>query len=122
MDRSGLNPGNIMGLYILNEAGEPVPCRDVLGWGRWFEANDEKRIARDELPDGHVVSTVFLAIDHSLGGEKQLYETMVFNDYGSLDTNWACERYATRRQALDGHQHALTKLQLHLAEKVGHGQ
>ena len=34
-------PGNIMGLYILDEAGEPVECQDALAWGRWL--NDSWR-------------------------------------------------------------------------------
>jgi len=123
-----LNPGNILGLYALDEEGLPVECPDVLEWGRWLEANhDKKRVALDELADGHWVSTVFLAIDHNHAGlfgdaEPALYETMVFNDYGSLDTDWACDRYATREQALDGHQHALTELRLHLKKKADHGQ
>jgi len=126
MDRSGLNPGNIMGLYILDAAGEPVEEPDVLKWGDWLNGGD-RRIARDELPDGYVVSTVFLGIDHGFGGvlgdrAPILYETMVFNDCGSLDQDWAFDRYETRQQALEGHQAVLVELKLHLAEKAAHGQ
>ncbi len=56
-----------------------IPC-EVLEWGMWFEQHYEARIvARDELPDGHTISTVFIGLDHGWGeGPPLVFETMVF--------------------------------------------
>ena len=69
-------------------------------WARWFEEAD-RHVARTELPDGLVVSTVFLGIDHSFGrtGPPLLFETMAFHDGDGRET----ERYATWEQAEKGH-------------------
>lgn len=123
------DPENRCGRYILDDDGNPVPEPDLFKWATWLEAayqNGERVVQQDELEDGHWVSTVFLALDYNHmrliqgeeGGPPILYETMVFNDYGSLDTDWACERYATRAEALAGHQHAVTELTLWLQEKA----
>ncbi len=86
--------------YILKD-GEPVFEPDVLAWAAWFEANIDKRaVARDELPGGVVVSTVFLSLDHSFtGGTPVLWETMVFG--GPMDAY--LDRYRTKEAALEGH-------------------
>jgi hypothetical protein len=90
--------------YILNADGDPVAVDDVLTWAQWFEENRARRqIARDVLPDGTRVSTVFLGLDHGYGLTSLpiLFETMVFDAQGQIR---ACRRYATRADALDGHQ------------------
>jgi hypothetical protein len=86
--------------YILHH-GEPVAEPDLMRWARWFEThNDERVVARDELPGGVTVSTVFLALDHAFGyGQPVLYETMVFG--GALDEEQ--DRYHTRDEAEAGH-------------------
>lgn len=89
--------------YILSASGDPVPESDVMTWAIWFsEHSNDRQIARTELPNGSVVSTVFLGLDHSFGGrEPQLYETMIFG--GPLDETQ--DRYATRQAAINGHEH-----------------
>jgi len=83
--------------FIL-EDGDPVPCNDLLTWGKWMETG-ERRIARTQIDDVSV-STVFLGLDHSFGGSTPiLFETMVFG--GPLDQEQ--ERYATRKEAQAGH-------------------
>jgi hypothetical protein len=88
--------------YILNADGDPVPV-DLLTWAAWFEDVAQiahRRIARTTLPDGRLVSTVFLGLDHRYGdGPPLLFETMVFRD-GEEE---ACDRYTTRAEALAGH-------------------
>lgn len=85
--------------YKLDEAGEAVPCEDILEWAVWFEQHPEARVvAKTELPSGATVSTVFIGIDHS-GGEL-LWETMTFGG----DYDLACDRYRSRRDALVGHE------------------
>jgi len=88
--------------YKLDEAGEPVPCENILEWAAWFAQNHESRVVvKTELPSGTTVSTVFLGIDHGFrGGDPVLWETMMFG--GNYDL--ACDRYRSRRDAIVGHE------------------
>lgn len=88
--------------YKLDEAGEPVPCEDILEWAAWFAQHPEARVVeKTELPSGTTVSTVFLGIDHGFrGGEPVLWETMMFGG----DYDLACDRYRSRRDAIVGHE------------------
>jgi len=67
----------------------------ILRWADWLESHrDERVVAKTTLP-GHVVSTVFLGLDHSFNDSDPplLFETMVFAsdsagsiiDYRDLD-------------------------------------
>lgn len=89
-------------LYILDEKGIPKVERNKKKWTQWFIENDQKRrVLRTELNNEQViVSTVFLAVDHSFGESKPLlYETIVFpHDLGIL------ERYHTKEEAIEGHK------------------
>jgi hypothetical protein len=91
--------------YILDEAGNPQPCDDVLVWARWFQTAD-RHVAQDmdEGKDARPVriSTVFLGLDHSfnLAGPPILWETLVFG--GPLDGEMI--RYTSREKAWQGHQ------------------
>lgn len=80
----------------------PVPCDDVLEWGRQYEKTD-RHVANDVV--GNVrISTVFLGLDHSFGGGVPLlFETMIFE--GPHDGY--CERYSTWEQAEEGHREAV---------------
>lgn len=66
-------------------------------------ARIEPRVARDVLPTGHVVSTVWLGLDHRFGyGPPLIFETMVFaseDSYMGLE----CDRYSTEAAAIEGH-------------------
>lgn len=83
----------------------------VLAWARKFETED-RRVALDKLPDGKIVSTVFLGLDHSFTkqGSPLIFETMVFskkekgNVAQTLTSELDCERYATEEEALKGHK------------------
>jgi hypothetical protein len=88
--------------FILDAAGEPVPCDDLLAWAQWFESGGRasRTLASDDIHGSHV-STVFLALDHSFGrGLPVLWETFVFG--GPLDGEM--ERYTSKADALAGHQ------------------
>jgi hypothetical protein len=89
-----------MDKYILDDSGCPVVEPDVLTWGRWFEANTERRsIGRDQFGNARV-STVFLGLDHNFThGDPVLWETMVFG--GPLDGEQ--ERYTSEADARRGH-------------------
>jgi hypothetical protein len=89
------------GKYILDTNGEPQPEPDLIKWAQWLETAD-RRIGWASIGDVRV-STIFLGLDHSFGeGDPLLFETMVFWPGHELDH--ATERYATREEALRGHQ------------------
>jgi uncharacterized protein involved in tolerance to divalent cations len=89
-----------MRYYILNAAGDIESVQSMTVWGEWFAKNHDARVvAKTEVGEAEV-STVFLAIDHSHGGDVPiLFETMVFD--GPHD-NWV-RRYATKAEAQAGH-------------------
>lgn len=109
--------------YILDKDGNPVVEPDLLKWGKWFEeAGDNRRIAYDEVGD-YYVSTVFLGLDYSFGGDKPvLFETMVFEKNRSVDSagekkvkynknvDEYSDRYFTKEDALFGHKFILDQL------------
>jgi hypothetical protein len=94
--------------YILNAAGEPEPCDDILRWAKWFKTA-ERRVAQD-MDEGHDgddagrvrVSTVFLGLDHNFdsSGPPILWETLVFG--GVMDGEM--QRYSSLDAAIAGHQ------------------
>lgn len=95
--------------YIL-DGRIPVPCTDLLKWGRWMENRQACRVAENlvEQPVGGPpvrVSTVFLGLDHNFGfdGGPVLFKTMIFG--GTHDMYQA--RYQTWEQAEAGHERAV---------------
>jgi len=109
----------LAGLYILNEHGQPVPCKDVMAWAQWAENSDNRIVARTEI-EGVLVSTIFLGCDHGwgpLGGDEPpiLWETMYFG--GTM--NHQLDRCSgNREQAEAMHAAMVEKLEavLHLAK------
>lgn len=93
------------GSYILDERGNPKEVDNILEWADWFEKAD-RTVAKDEF-NGIMVSTVFLGIDHSFGNSEKpvLYETMIFG-LKEEDSEYQ-ERYATKVEALAGHERAI---------------
>jgi len=101
--------------YILDAAGKPVPCKDLLEWGRWMQTADRK-VAHTEIDD-HKVSTVFLGLDHKLDrhgpGPPILFETMIFSRVGTEDFE-GCWRYSTRAEAEQGHAKVVEDVRIRL--------
>lgn len=63
--------------------GTPYPAgeKGLLEWARDFEDTD-RVVARTVLPNGLVVSTVWIGLDHNFGaGPPLIFETMVFDRY-----------------------------------------
>ena len=86
----------------------PVPERDLLAWARWFETAD-RHVAKSLVGDVRV-STVFMGLDHSFGGDTPiLFKTIVFG--GLLDGEEA--RYATWDEAEKGHAAMVAKVNAH---------
>lgn len=85
---------------------EAVPVKDLLEWAQWMETA-ERHVADTKVGDVRV-STVFLGLDHSFGGEPLLlFETMIFG--GSL--NDEMDRYTTWEQAEAGHRAWVERVQ-----------
>jgi hypothetical protein len=94
------------GWYIWDRKTDKVYPADVLTAGKSF-GEDDRRLAYDVLPDGKVVSTVFLGLDHSYReGPPVLWETMVFSREGNYD-DLHMERYTSKKDALEGHARAV---------------
>lgn len=80
--------------------GRPIHS---LEWTSKFEDLAYKRVLYTKTPHGYKwVSTVWLGLDHSFGGDEPLiFETMVFRrkDFTDLEM----DRYTTEQQAIEGH-------------------
>lgn len=86
-------------LYILDAAGNPVPCPCVEDWRDWFDTTD-RTLAQDVLPSGTNVRTVFLSLNHAFRpGPPVLWETAVEGGPYSMTA-----RYLTCTEAIDGHE------------------
>lgn len=99
--RASAAAGRIKNSQCYDRAGRPMSDED---WARALQDTDGRRIARTELPDGKLVSTVWLGLDHRLGvdGSPLIFETMVFPSSDSLEA-LDCERYSTEEEARAGH-------------------
>jgi hypothetical protein len=68
-------------------------------------------LKKDYLPDGKIISTVWLGIDHRYNkgnGKPIIFETMVFvsdMDYTDIDRR----RYETEEEAIKGHERMVEK-------------
>lgn len=91
--------------------GSPLTA---LEWSKKLESIEYKRIAATDLPNGKLVSTVWLGLNHNfIDGPPLIFETMVFpakgeadkRDWGELD----CEHYSTLAEAEAGHKAMVTK-------------
>jgi hypothetical protein len=80
--------------------GKPM---DMMAWARTFEDNAYRTVEQTDLPNGVLVSTVWLGLDHQFGdGPPLIFETMVFGDRES-GRDLAQERYSTLDEARAGH-------------------
>jgi len=68
---------------------------------------DTRRVGRDQVGDAEV-STVFLVIDHRMGGDGPpvLFETMIFGGAHDQET-W---RYTSWQDATEGHERVVAAL------------
>jgi hypothetical protein len=98
--------------YIL-DGHTVVPQPDLKRWGQWMQGAN-RSVRRTQPRPGVLVSTVFLGLDHSFGGDKpHLFETMVFINHGKggnvLGDGVECERTSTWGEAEDAHKRWVEK-------------
>ena len=65
-------------MYILGLDKTPIKVGDTKEWADWRTKNNSVQFV-DKLPEGVVVSTIFLGFDHSVvpGSPPVLWETMI---------------------------------------------
>ena len=80
-----------------DRAGNPITLEE---WCELFGDTGYKIIRQTKLPDGGLVSTVWLGLDHAFRGPPQIFETMAFWPDREVRR---CERYATLPAARSGH-------------------
>ena len=108
--------------YVLKD-GKPVPEPDLTKWARWLTASDKERLVkRTRWWDNRevVVATFFLALDDNFSteGPLRLYRTVVYG--GELHDSQ--EDYATREQALEGHERWCRKVKELSRERHGNSE
>lgn len=82
-------------------------------WGKLFSDKSYKIIKKTTLPDGTLVSTVWLGMEHGYGPTGPIiFETMVFDRPGADEGDEEQYRYATEEEALK-HHHELVGLEWH---------
>jgi hypothetical protein len=87
--------------YILKDR-EPQLCEDLAEWAIWYGSSSHQ-IARDRVGDISI-STAFIGIEMGQSdGLPILFETMV-------SPSEIVRRYATYRDALDGHAQIVSQL------------
>lgn len=96
-----------MTLYF-DRQGNPLR---MMQWAKLVEDHNYKRVAQTDLPSGHIVSTLWLGLDHGHHGKRLIFETMVFGPSGEGDLDQ--ERYATEAEALAGHEEMVKKWATH---------
>jgi len=81
-----------------------IPTNDVKKWEKsWHPVS--KRVVAQEMVEGVYVSTVFLGIDHSFGGDVPLlFETMIFPHEEATNAYGEQWRWPTWDAAEAGHK------------------
>ena len=104
-----------------NRDGEVI---DVLAANRLLGDPDYKRIGLTEITSAsddtvkHLVSTVWLGLDHShTDGAPIIFESMVFDDGDTSREEWA-RRYSTEAEALEGHAEVVTVVAATIQDEV----
>lgn len=99
-------------LYAILDDNHNVVPVTIDEFVQWFSEHD-RTVALDELPNGMLVSTVFLGMNHDYTGTYPLwFETMVFKDHRSL-LEEDMDRYETWDEALEGHARMVARYTTH---------
>jgi hypothetical protein len=126
-----LHPGGWWPRSILyyDRQGFPIPADAARGleptlvWAELSTQADYKIVARDEVPDGSRLSTVWLGLDHSFGSAPLFFETMRFPADSAAELEFPDPktdepttqlRYGSEEEALAAHHEILRRLRLRL--------
>jgi hypothetical protein len=91
--------------YTLDENNKPIAATSIIEAIAWLDKNPERKAVKQEHIDDVFISTVFLGLDHAWHSDVPvLWETMIFG--GEHDQYQ--ERYTSHKDALEGHEKALT--------------
>jgi hypothetical protein len=108
--------------YILDEDGQPVPCRDLMKWAMWYETSGDERKVAETFTELLWISTVFLGTDHNFfeDGPPILWETMIFDRHPHLSHllgetrevfhDHDCWRWTSLEEAKAGHAEIVMNL------------
>lgn len=100
-------------IYWILEGTTPVLCSDHVKWCSWF-ATANRKVAEDVV-EGHLVSTIFLGINHDfLSSKPILFETMVFDGEETMQEEYHL-RYSNWDDAVAGHRAILALVKLTLS-------
>lgn len=108
--------------YWDRDTNEVTPC-SIETWGTQMQDGTNRvNFWSTDSPWGGQdiqVSTVFLGVDHNFSttGPPILWETMIFGMPEESDLNERMWRYASYREAYDGHQSAVRQVKRFLATK-----
>jgi hypothetical protein len=86
-----LDPVMGPGPRYYDRQGFPIPgdgsdVGPTLAWARMLEADPLLRtVAQTDFPDGSLLSTAWLGLDHGFGGRPLFFETMYFS--GEIETH-----------------------------------
>lgn len=102
--------------WCLDDMGIPYEEPDLIKWASWM-AKADRHIAKTTI-GRYWVSTVFLGLEYGWGNSVPLlYETMVFdNESDQRASDLECRRYATRSEALIGHNEIVKGLEKLIAK------
>lgn len=97
--------------YAILQDGQVVPVEDVLIWARWFDNDDNRRVAETYIRTTRI-STTFIGLNHAFVPDAPplWFETMVFDPEGR-ELNGEIERYGTLEEARLGHERMVAKVQ-----------
>lgn len=108
--------------YVLLDGINPEPCSESDSDPLGMFSPSSCRVMRTEIIDGVNVSTVFLGLDHSFGGDEPiLWETMVFVDQVKAPASMVRFQHemtrcsGNRYDALDMHARMIDMLTIELA-------
>ncbi len=84
-----------------NKEGKGISMEE---WARLFGDFEYKTISHITLSNGKRVSTIWLELNHNFrDGTSLIFETMVFSK-DKKERELYCERYATLKEAEEGHE------------------
>jgi hypothetical protein len=98
--------------YILDNENQPIAVDDLAVWGKWMDAPLRRKLAVSKI-GGAYISTCFLGLNYGTEESPLLWETMIFAE-GWKELHYRVWKYASREEAIAGHENACRKVQEYL--------